>query len=398
MSVTNSQHSDSSEKKGGAIKDIKTTNSKGVIRSTRAQDLRSQSNRDLLRPKTMTEKVRTMSPYLLTLPTKKKKSSGAGSSETKASVRTNTTKVTEEKKKQTKTSGTTEKLNKVYKGKVKKEKPSSAGEKVVPLNRQKTQEIINPKIVKKGSKNASGVKVAAGDSFEPPQLKKSQTFFICKGAKNGEGDDKSKESDSRTELNGNSQMDAASDGNGSDEDINSPKPKPLTHNDSFCLIAKSSQQWSQKNRSDDEKWLQYDLTCEEKSTKKTTDKGILKNANHDLKSVDSLEKVESEKIVRFSDEMVRNKKVLKKLVRRKKRIQSLIAPAWYQRNKLFQKYLQVLREKSILLSDQVEMDEELKPFRVPGRIQERYEAEMFGLIHPRRGKFGRSLTKDSFSY
>lgn len=386
--MPNSDTSKSSEKKG-ATKNIKATYSntcRSEVRSTRAQDLRSQSNRDLLRPKTVTEKART--PYATATLPKKKKCSNNGNEEGKSLSRSTVLKTSEEKKKQNKTPNPNDKNPKTFnRGKMKKDKPSSAGNNI-SLQRQKTQEIINPKIVKKASSNLSGMKVAAGDS-DPPGLKKSQTFFICKGSKNGEGDKFQVRFNNRI-----SQADSISDA--SDEEVLSPKPNPLTHNDSFCLIAKSSQNWSQKNRSDDEKWLQYDLACEEKS-KKANDKGILKNANYDLKSVDSLEKIESEKIVRFSDEMTRNKKVLKKLVRRKKRFQNFFTPTWHQKNKLFQKYFQILREKSVLLSEAIDIPDSLKPFQVPIQMKEKYEAEMFGLYLRKRKPF-KNLTKNAYSY
>lgn len=372
---------------------VASSKSKGVIRSTRAQDLRSQSNRDLLKPKTTTEKIRTVSPYLTALPQKKKKCSNAVNSEPKTITRSNNLKTVEEKKKVNKVLSKSEKGSRPgYKGKTKKEKPATAGDSI-PLQRQRTQEIINPKIVKKSNSTLFDVKAAAGDS-EFPQLKKSQTFFICKGTKGGDHEKPVKEVESNYSVQPVASESVGSDGNHSDNETLSPKPKPLTHNDSFCLIVKSSQSWSQKNRSDDEKWIQYGLTYEEKS-RKPQDKGILKNGSYDLKSVDSIENVESEKIVRFSDELTRNKKVLKKLVRRKKRLQNYASPSWYQKNKLFQKYLQILREKSVLLTNPSDLPEDLKPFQIPQHVKEKYEAEMFGLP-PRKGKFAK--TKNTYSY
>ncbi|EEB16061.1 conserved hypothetical protein [Pediculus humanus corporis] len=330
---------------------------KSVIRSTRAQDLRSQSNRDLLlKPKTTIEKTRnSQSPYVSSnLYMKKKKNSGnntgkqsefSSSNNNNKTITNNKSNVVvknvvaavvseQEKKKKKVTTSTTMAANEKnvktapppppppHKGKLKKGKPLTAGEKL-SLQRQKTQEIINPKFVKKinddnnDNNNLKSMYVSPNGDNEFFQLKKSQTFFICKGAKNfgdgggggggdGDDDDNLKENNKIDRVNIMSEEDENDDDDDDDGGI-SPKLNPLTHNDSFCLIVKSSQNWSQKNRSDDEKWRQYDLSSshdDDDDNDDDVDKGILKNSNHNLKSVDSLEKIDSEKIVRFSDEIL----------------------------------------------------------------------------------------------
>lgn len=336
------------------------------IRSTRAQDLRLQCNRDLLKPKSVCETTRMTSPYVAATSQKKKSSASLMCPDSRGLSNRSmpTPKFYPDKKSQSRG----EKCRTEQTGrKQKREKMKEEGP--VELQRQKTQEVISPKVISKEKKADD-----TGECGDRPGLTKSQTFFICKGPKWGEGDDTEKAKTSASETDSESECDEAL----------SPEPNPLTHNDSFCLIVKSSQNWSQKKRCESENLYSQGLVFREKPKK--DDKGILKSSNRDLKSVDSVEKIQSEKIVRFSDELIRKRKVLRKYVRRKNKLQNSITAAWYRKNKMFQKYLQVLKAKSVLHSTQDFVSENDKCFQVPVHMRERYEAEMLGII-PRMSKF-----------
>ncbi|KAL0267148.1 UNVERIFIED_CONTAM: hypothetical protein PYX00_009498 [Menopon gallinae] len=346
------------------------------IRSTRAQDLRSQCNRDLLKPKSVCEKTRVTSPYVTTTSQKKKRSSTTPGSDNRGLSNRSmpTPKLTSEKKTQSRS----EKSRTDQSGR--KQKREKMKEAPADLQRQKTQELITPKIITRERKDEDDI----GDCGDRPELTKSQTFFICKGPKWGEGDDPGKPKNSSS-VSGTETCDSDS------EELHSPEPNPLTHNDSFCLIAKSSQNWSHKKRCEDENIYNQGLLLREKTKK--DDKGILKSSNRDLKSVDSVEKIQSEKIVRFSDELIRKRKVLRKYVRRKNKLQNTITAAWYRKNKMFQKYLQVLKAKSVLHAKQEATSENAKCLQVPVYVRERYEAEMLGIVP--RTKFPKGKQKNS---
>lgn len=315
----------------------------GNIRSTRAQDLRFRSNRDLLKPKSSNNIKSSRASTPLTPVVSKRPSSTAS-----AGVRPPVPKA-EEKKKPAESRN--EKRESVQKSK--KSEPV--------LQRERTREVIHPKILVKESEE----KTKRSGAFEyRPNLKKSQTFIICKGAKEEEAP--------RREVQiARNESPCDSD---SEEELISPKTNPLTHNDSFCLIAKVSQNWTQKNKSDDDKIFQFGLISKNKKRRKN-DKGILKYSGRDLKSVDSLEKIESEKIVRFSDELIRKRKVQRKVIRRKRRLENALTAAWFRGNKLFHKYLQLLRSRSaVFFAEQdrlkaIEKAEEIQEIiRGPARV------------------------------
>lgn len=324
---------DDAEKSQSDDRDSRSTcsNAFGNVRSTRAQELRTRSNLDSLTSKS----TDISSPYASSILRKKK----PNSAESKCFSR---------RSGQEKKITGTEKLGKIVQRARRKEKFFQ-------------REDSHP---------------SATDSGDFVGLKKSTTFFICKGPKQGGGDNNGNASPSPRIVE-------------SEDEIFSPRPNPITHNDSFCLIAKSSRNWYRKNRSDDEKLLGYGFGTDEnvKSEKSKEEKGILKNCVRDLKSVDSLERIDSEKIVRFSDEQSGKGQVLKKNVRRKRRLQNTVNAAWYRRNKLFQKYLQILKSKSILYAPQDEMSPRgVKSYSSDSPfMRDRYEAEMLGLV-PRQGR------------
>lgn len=314
----------------------------GTIRSTRAQDLRLQSNRHLLNPKNSEkpEDTRIISPYAVT-----KK---GVSNTTTPSTRPSLGKPSAEKKSTSKT---------YEKAASDRSKPevSRLKETKKPLQRTKKE---------------------AGDAFNLPGLKKSHTFVICKGPRNGEGDERLK-------------LKLSSKSDESDPEENpdfSPQVKPLTHNDSFCLIAKSSKSWSLKPKS--ERALPIDTTPrKKKTTTKRDDKGILKNhavEKPEFEEKTDAEKTEGEKAVRFSDEGKR--KTVRTVVRRKRRMQNGFTCVFYRKNKLFQKQLEFLKSKSVLHMSPASTPDVLKPFQFPAFLKERYEAEMLGLI-PRQAVF-----------
>lgn len=332
-SAKGSRRSDDAEK-STSDKDSRSTcsNSLGTVRSTKTQELRTRSNRDSMRCKT----TEIPSPYAASCFRKKK----PNSAESKCYAR---------RSGQEKTATEAEPLSKPV------QRPRGRGKQI-------EREDSDPSTAD-----------SRGD-FERIGLRKSTTFFICKGPKRGGGGD---------ERNTSSSPPAAE----SEEEIYSPRPNPITHNDSFCLIAKSSRNWNRKNRSDDEKLLRYGFGTEETKSERKEEKGILKNCSRDLKSVDSLERIDSEKIVRFSDEQSGKGKVLKKNVRRKRRLQNTVNAAWYRRNKLFQKYLQILKTKSVLYAPQETSPRSIKPsYPDSPFMRDRYEAEMLGLV-PRQGRF-----------
>lgn len=318
-------------------KSVSSTILLGSIRSTRAQDLRSQSNRDLLlkpKPKTNEKKLRsspyvsnsTAKPKLFGLPTK---NANAGKK-------------------------TAEQPKKLPNPEIQK------------LERERTRDLINPKIFIKRAdpKVHKNNELSASTSRETlPKLKKSQTFVICRGPKPEEKPGRGKKfthvkTDSETEE--------------------SPRLRPLTHNDSFCLITKSSRNWSQKNKSESEIWPNIDINPIQKNKRKT-DKGILKTSNFTLKSVDSSEKVEPEKIVRFSDEQQRQRKLFRIVLRKKRRLQSALTAAWCKKNKLLQKHFQMLRSKSASQTLSRESLLSLRPLQMPIHMRKRYDAEIMFL-------------------